>query len=48
MSLRAVPLTLADANLVVEAIHRHHKKSLNHRFSIGAVDAKGVIRGLSC
>lgn len=47
MSLRAVPLTLADANLVVDAIHRHHKKSLNHRFSIGAVDAEGVIRGVA-
>lgn len=47
MALRAVPLTLADANLVVEAIHRHHKKSLNHRFSLGAVDAEGVIRGVA-
>jgi hypothetical protein len=36
MRLRAVPLTLAQANALVAQLHRHHKPVRGHRFSIGA------------
>ena len=32
----AKPLTLAQANALVEKLHRHHKPAQGHRFSIGA------------
>ena len=35
--VRIVPLTLKAANEYVEREHRHHKRVLSHRFSIGAV-----------
>lgn len=41
--MRAVPLTLADANAFVAAYHRHHKPVQGHRFSIGAVDQSGIV-----
>lgn len=44
MSLRVVPLTLADANAFVELHHRHHKPSRGHKFSIGAV-SNGTLVG---
>ena len=34
--LRAVPLTLRQANELVAQLHRHHKPVRGHRFSIGA------------
>jgi hypothetical protein len=39
VSLRVVPLTLAQANALVERWHRHHAKVLGHRFSIGLIDS---------
>tara|TARA_S200002703_G_scaffold30814_1_gene26827 strand:+ start:3128 stop:3649 length:522 start_codon:yes stop_codon:yes gene_type:complete len=45
--MRVVPLTLADANAVVAAIHRHHAPATGHRFSIGVVDDDGLIRGVA-
>lgn len=36
--LRVRPITLREANLFVEALHRHHKAVRGHRFSICAVD----------
>jgi hypothetical protein len=36
MSLRIVPLTLAQANEAIARLHRHHKPVIGHRFSIGA------------
>lgn len=38
MSLRIVPIELADANAFVGEHHRHHKPVVGHRFSIGAAD----------
>lgn len=38
MSLELRPLTLAQANALVAALHRHHKPCTGHRFSIGAFD----------
>ena len=47
MALRVVPLTLADANRVVRALHRHHKPATGHRFALGAIDSEGVVRGVA-
>lgn len=44
MTLTVVPLELKEANAFVEKHHRHHKKAQGHRFSIGVVDADGVLR----
>lgn len=35
--LAAVPVTLAEANAFVAALHRHHPPVVGHKFSIGAV-----------
>ena len=34
--MRVRPLTLKQANEFVERLHRHHKKVVGHRFSLGA------------
>lgn len=34
--MRAVPLTLAEANELIARLHRHHKPVVGHRFTIGA------------
>jgi len=44
-SLRVVPLTLAAANALVARLHRHHRPVVGHRYSIGAIDAGGRLRG---
>lgn len=43
--LWVVPLELAEANAMVAAMHRHHKPTVGHRFSLGAVDEAGVLHG---
>ena len=45
--LRVVPLPLAEANQVVDAIHRHHKPVLRHRFSLACIDQDGKVRGVA-
>lgn len=35
--MKVVPLTLRQANDLVERLHRHHVRAVGHRFSIGAV-----------
>lgn len=42
--MRARPLTLAEANALVEGWHRHHKRVVGHRFSIGC-ESDGVLVG---
>lgn len=37
MSLRVVPLTLAEASAVVKALHRHLPEPVGHKYAIGAV-----------
>ena len=44
MSLRVVPLTLAQANDAVRSWHRHHKPVIGHRYSLG-VEANGKLVG---
>lgn len=42
-----VPLTLKQANELVEKLHRHHKPVVGHRFSVGCVDnSDGLTRRL--
>lgn len=45
MSLRPVPLTLAQANALIAALHRHHKPVVGHRFTIGAENGEGQVVG---
>lgn len=45
MALHVVPLSLKEANEMVTLLHRHHKKVVGHRFSIGVVDDDGVPHG---
>ena len=45
MRLRVVPVELAEANVLVDRWHRHHKPAGGHRFSIGVVDENGVLHG---
>ena len=41
--MKAIPLTLKEANELVAELHRHHKPVRGHRFSIGAeVDGEMV------
>ena len=41
--LRVRPITLREANAVVENLHRHHKPTRGHRFSICAIDESDQI-----
>lgn len=45
MKLRVTPLELREANAHIAEFHRHHGRVQGHRFSIGAVDEEGKIRG---
>jgi hypothetical protein len=46
MSLRIVPMNLDDANDFVRRLHRHHKPTTGHKFSVGVADGD-VIRGVA-
>lgn len=41
--MTAKPLTLAQANTLISALHRHHKPVTGHRFSIGAVSRGRIV-----
>ena len=43
MSLRAVPMDLAEANEFVANFHRHNKPTIGHRFSVGASDGERLV-----
>ena len=45
MTLRVLPLELAEATALVSRWHRHHQPTVGHRFSIGVVDEQGVPHG---
>lgn len=47
MSTTIVPVSLADANVYVAQFHRHHKPVVGHKFSIGAIDDTGELRGVA-
>jgi hypothetical protein len=44
--LKAIPLTLAQANHYVSLLHRHHKPCVGHRFSIGCMNDENNIVGV--
>lgn len=41
--MKTIPLTLAQANELISAWHRHHKPAQGHRFSIGSLDGVDII-----
>uniref|UniRef100_A0A6M3J7Z1 Acetyltransferase n=1 Tax=viral metagenome TaxID=1070528 RepID=A0A6M3J7Z1_9ZZZZ len=47
MRLRLFPATLKQANEMIELFHRHHKRAVGHRFSIGCKDQSGIIHGIA-
>lgn len=44
--MRAVPLTLTQANDLVSRLHRHHKPVRGHRFSVGAIKDGRLVGGV--
>lgn len=44
--LTVVPLTLKMANDGITQWHRHHKRVVGHRFSLGVMDESGRLRGV--
>ena len=48
MSLRIVPVDLAEANAFVAEHHRHHRQVIGHKFSIGvSLEAEPKIVGVA-
>lgn len=47
MSLRLVPVSLAQANEHVAAWHRHNRPVPGSKFQMGAADEDGVLRGVA-
>lgn len=47
MTLTVVPLSLRAAREFVAVHHRHHGPPVGHRWSIGVVDSKGILRGVA-
>jgi len=45
MSLRAIPITLREANAFVRDFHRHHAPVVGHRWSVAVGDSQ--IRGVA-
>lgn len=45
--LTIVPVSLAEANEFVTQHHRHHKRVVGHKFSIGVADSRGYLRGVA-
>jgi hypothetical protein len=43
VALRVVPLTLAEANAAVERLHRHHRRAVGHRFSLGVMRGDDLV-----
>lgn len=41
--LEVVPLSLAEANTLVRALHRHHRPVVGHKFSIGVALGSRVV-----
>jgi hypothetical protein len=45
--LTIVTITLGQAQEFVARVHRHHKPSIGHKWSIGVVDNTGTLRGVA-
>jgi hypothetical protein len=46
MSLRLVHVELEEANVFVDSLHRHHKRVVGHKFSLGA-ESDGKLVGVA-
>ncbi len=44
--MKVKPLTLSQANDFIEQFHRHHKRVVGHRFSIGVFSEDGTCNGV--
>ena len=42
MKIKIRPATLKQANEMIEALHRHHKRVVGHRFSIACIDGEKI------
>ncbi|WP_368732475.1 XF1762 family protein [Microbacterium sp. ZXX196] len=40
-------ISLRDANAFIDAVHRHHKPVVGHKFSLSVIDAEGKVRGVA-
>lgn len=47
VKLIIVPVTLDVANQWVESLHRHHRKVVGHKFSLGVQDEAGCLHGVA-
>ena len=47
VKLFVVPVELKEAQAFVKRLHRHHKPPTGHRFSLGCMDERGVLRGVA-
>jgi hypothetical protein len=45
--LQIVPMDLDAANAFVSVHHRHHQAVVGHKFSLGAMDDAGTLRGVA-
>ncbi len=43
MKLEIVPMTLREANAYVEQNHRHHGKTVGHKYSIGLSNGEKIV-----
>src|SRR5437016_12206941 len=43
--LEIIPISLAEANSLIEKFHRHHKPVVGHKFSIGLLNDEGQFVG---
>ena len=47
MSLRLVPVAWADACTFVDANHRHHRRPVGHKFTVGVADDSDLLVGVA-
>lgn len=47
MNLTLTPVTLAEAHEFIDSYHRHHRRGVGHKFSVGVTDADGILRGVA-
>ena len=47
ISLRSAPITLRDANLFVEIIHRHNGRLPAAKLAVAAIDHDGIVHGVA-
>lgn len=48
MKLQIVPCSLKHANDFIAENHRHHGRTIGHKFSLAVVDQHGLLRGVAC